>query len=165
MRHLKKTAKLGRTSQHRNMMLSNMVNSLIIADHATAMLGGLITERDTNNKGGLPFLVRVPLIKYLFGNTTRNKERREMMIFVQPRIMPDENSHMLEQAKFGDYSSHLDLAAQFAGTPEAVPPRALPAEGEKPNDLLPPPAPEAPAKKSFFSKVKGLFQRSKTPSP
>jgi len=29
MRHLKKTAKLGRTSEHRNMMLTNMVNSLI----------------------------------------------------------------------------------------------------------------------------------------
>lgn len=29
MRHLKKTAKLGRTSEHRNMMLANMVSSLI----------------------------------------------------------------------------------------------------------------------------------------
>ena len=150
-----------------NISEQGMVNSLIVADHATAMLGGLITERDTNNKGGLPFLVRLPLVKYLFGNTTKNKERREMMIFVQPRIMPDENSHMLEQAKIGDYSSHFDVASQFAGTPEAVPPRALPADGDKPNALLPPPlpSPEPPAKKGFFSKVKGLFQRSKTPSP
>ncbi len=38
MRHLKKTAKLGRTSQHRNMMLSNMVNSLIIHRRITTSL-------------------------------------------------------------------------------------------------------------------------------
>jgi len=30
MRHLKQTAKLGRKSQHRNLMLANLVNSLII---------------------------------------------------------------------------------------------------------------------------------------
>lgn len=29
MRHLKRTAKLGRTSEHRNMLLANLVNSLI----------------------------------------------------------------------------------------------------------------------------------------
>jgi large subunit ribosomal protein L17 len=29
MRHLKKTAKLGRTSEHRNRMLTNLVSSLI----------------------------------------------------------------------------------------------------------------------------------------
>ena len=38
MRHLKKTAKLGRTSEHRNAMLANMVCSLIIHKRVTTTL-------------------------------------------------------------------------------------------------------------------------------
>ena len=144
-----------------NITEQGMVNSLIVPDRATAMLGGLITERDTNSKSGLPLLVRLPLIKYLFSSNTKNKERREMMIFVQPRILPDETSHMLEQAKFSDYSANFDQAAQFAGMPETIVPRAIPAREDQPNDLLPPPPTLGESKKSFFSKVKGMFQKAK----
>lgn len=143
-----------------NISEQGMSNSLIVADRATAMLGGLITERDTNNKSGLPFLVRIPLIKYLVGSTNKGKEKREMMIFVQPRIMEDSTAHMLEQAKFGDYSANFDEAAQFAGMPETIVPRAIPAVAGKPNDLLPPPeAVEAEPKKGLLGKMKGWFQK------
>lgn len=144
-----------------NISEQGMSNSLIVADRATAMLGGLITERDANNKSGLPFLVRIPLIKYLVGSTNKAKERREMMIFVQPRILPDSTSHFLAQAKFGDYSANFDEAAQFAVMPETIVPRALPADAEKTNALLPPPETvEAGPKKGLLGKMKGWFQRS-----
>ncbi len=144
-----------------NISEQGMSNSLIVADRATAMLGGLITERDTHNKSGLPFLVRIPLIKYLVGSTNKAKERREMMIFVQPRILPDSTSHMVEQARFGDYSANFDEAAQFAGMPETIVPRAIPAEADKPNALLPPPETvEAEPKKGLLGKMKGWFHKS-----
>ena len=142
-----------------NISEQGMSNSLIVADRATAMLGGLITERDNNNKSGLPFLVRIPLIKYLVGSTNTAKTRSEMMIFVQPRILPDSAAHMLEQAKFGDYSASFDEAAGFAGMPETIVPRALPANADKPNELLPPPETVgAEPKKGLFGKIKGLFR-------
>lgn len=148
-----------------NISEQGMHNSLIVADQATAMLGGLITERDSNNKSGLPFLVRLPLLKYLFGSTNSSKERREMMIFVQPRIMPDATSHMLEQARMGDGNENYDKATQFENRPEALVPRALPAH-EKPNDLLPPTSEsDVKTKKGFFDKVKSLFQRKKPEQP
>ncbi|OYW74277.1 MAG: hypothetical protein B7Z37_18375 [Verrucomicrobia bacterium 12-59-8] len=150
-----------------NISEQGLNNNLIVADRATAMLGGLITERDTNNKSGLPFLVRIPLIKYLVGSTNTIKERREMMIFVQPCIMPDSTSHMLEQARFGDSSENYEQAAGFGGRPETVVPRALPADDGRPNNLLPsrtdaaaPAEPEP--KKGIFSKMKGWFKKPKT---
>jgi type II secretion system protein D len=143
-----------------NISEQGMVNSLIVPDRATAMLGGLITERDTNNKSGLPFLVRIPVIKHLFGSTISNKERRELIIFVQPRILDDSTAHMLEQARMGDASANFDLTAQFAGMPETIAPRAIPVQEDKPNALLPPPAVTEPkTKKRFFDKVKSLFSR------
>lgn len=145
-----------------NISEQGMQNSLIVPDRATAMLGGLITERDTKNNGGLPFLVRIPVIKHLFGSTNNTKERREMMIFVQPRILPDTTSHMLEQAKMGDYSPNFDEIASFGGMPETIVPRAIPAREDKPNDLLPPPtASEQPPKQTLFGKMKSWFGRKK----
>lgn len=143
-----------------NISEQGMSNSLIVADRATAMLGGLITERDSTNKSGLPFLVRIPVIKHLFGSTNNSKERREMMIFVQPRILPDSASHRIEQARMGDYSDNFDEAAGFAGMPEVPVPAAMPSEGSRPNDLLPSPVPAAEEpKKTFMGKIKSLFSR------
>lgn len=143
-----------------NISEQGMHNSLIVPDQATAMLGGLITERDTNNKSGLPFLVRIPVLKNLFGSTNIKKERREMMIFVQPRIIPDSAAHILEQEKLGDYMHKFDETEQFAGRPEEMVPRALPAGSEKPNALLPPPQEAEQPKKGLFSKMKGWFHKT-----
>jgi hypothetical protein len=82
------------------------------------------------------------------------------MIFVQPRIMPDETAQMLDQAKMGDHIAGYNETVQFGGMPETVVPKALPADN-KPNALLPPPAVVGEPKKSFFGRMKGLFQKSK----
>jgi type II secretion system protein D len=147
-----------------NISEQGLNNNLIVADRSTAMLGGLITERDTNNNSGLPFLMRLPVLKYLVGSTNKIKERKETMIFVQPCILPDVSTHMLEQSKFGDFLDNYAETAAFGGQPENQVPRALPADEARPNALLPPPATAAaePApKKGFFGKIKGLFQKSK----
>jgi type II secretory pathway component GspD/PulD (secretin) len=46
-----------------NISEQGMQNSLIVPDRTAVMLGGLITERDSNDKTGLPFLVRVPFLR------------------------------------------------------------------------------------------------------
>ncbi len=147
-----------------NISEQGLNNNLIVADQATAMLGGLITERDTDNKSGLPFLVRIPLIKHLVGSTNKIKQRNEMMIFVQPRILPDNAALMLEQERVGDASQNYDLTSGFGNMPEMPVPKATPANEGKPNAILPPPGqpePKPEAKKGLLNKMKGWFQKSK----
>ena len=50
MRHLKKTAKLGRTSEHRNMMLANLVCSLIKHKRVTTTLAKAKAARSVAEK-------------------------------------------------------------------------------------------------------------------
>ena len=50
MRHLKRTAKLGRTSEHRNAMLANMVCSLIKHKRVTTTLGKARAARSVAEK-------------------------------------------------------------------------------------------------------------------
>ena len=50
MRHLKRTAKLGRTGEHRNAMLSNMVCSLILHNRITTTLAKAKAVRSVAEK-------------------------------------------------------------------------------------------------------------------
>ncbi len=50
MRHLKRTAKLGRTSEHRNAMLANLVSSLIIHKRVTTTLAKAKAARSVAEK-------------------------------------------------------------------------------------------------------------------
>ncbi len=50
MRHLKRTAKLGRTGEHRNAMLSNLVCSLIIHKRVTTTLAKAKAARSVAEK-------------------------------------------------------------------------------------------------------------------
>ncbi|MFY0602961.1 MAG: type II secretion system protein GspD [Flavobacteriaceae bacterium] len=51
------------------------------------ILGGL--EVDTNSKtgSGVPFLARIPLIKYLFSKRTRTKSNRKLSVLIKPTII------------------------------------------------------------------------------
>ncbi len=51
------------------------------------MLGGL-EENQTNNSGsGLPFLSRVPVLKWIFGNRTKAKSQNKLTIFIKPTVI------------------------------------------------------------------------------
>lgn len=117
-----------------NISEQGMRNSLIVPDRTTVMLGGLITERDRKGKSGLPFLVRVPIIKHLFGSTIKSKERRELMIFVQPRILTDGADHIQEQAALNKDSLSYPRTQQFAEPGGATPLLPLP-EWEEPQQI------------------------------
>lgn len=51
------------------------------------ILGGL--EVDVNNKtgSGVPFLARIPLIKYLFSKRTRTKSNKKLSVLIKPTII------------------------------------------------------------------------------
>ncbi|MEO6303102.1 MAG: type II and III secretion system protein [Bacteroidia bacterium] len=51
------------------------------------MLGGL-EENQTNNSGsGLPFLSRVPVLRWIFGNRTKAKSQNKLTIFIKPTVI------------------------------------------------------------------------------
>lgn len=139
-----------------------MVNALIVPDRSIAMLGGLISEDNRNNSSGVPFVVRLPLIKYLFGSVQKTKNRKEIMIFVQPAIMPDGAAHMNEQTRFMNNSPESDAIFDFAGRPEEpLPPRPNFYSKDKPRvqtDIDATPAAD-PEKRGLLDRVKGWFKK------
>jgi len=67
------------------------VTNLVAQDGETIVIGGLIQELTSNANEGIPFLSKIPLFGYLFGNTTDKYERRELIILLTPHVMRDLN--------------------------------------------------------------------------
>ncbi|MBI4892387.1 MAG: type II secretion system secretin GspD [Acidobacteria bacterium] len=62
-----------------------------VQDGDTIAIGGIINETYGETSGGVPFLHRVPVVGYAFGNKSFNKERTELVIFFTPRVIYDTN--------------------------------------------------------------------------
>jgi len=80
-----------------------------LRDGEVSLLGGLMSDQDTSVIAGIPGLVNIPVLgKYLFGNTTKDKQREQLMIALIPHIVrrPD--------------ITGLDLKGIAAGTDQTV---------------------------------------------
>lgn len=53
----------------------------------TVLLGGLIRETKTKGRTGVPGLVKVPIIGNLFGSTTNNTLRQELLVMITPTVI------------------------------------------------------------------------------
>ena len=67
-----------------------------VPDRATILLGGLVTQQDTKNVAGVPFLSTIPLMGNLFKSTSDTVNRQELVVMIQPTIV--ENNMELGEA-------------------------------------------------------------------
>ena len=71
-------------------------SSVAVLDGETIVLGGLIDEQNTENKNGIPWLYQLPLIGPLFGSTTYDKTKNELVVLITPRVVASkQNSRMV----------------------------------------------------------------------
>lgn len=64
-----------------------ITSSVAVQSGETIVLGGLIKDDGTDNQAGIPFLHRLPLIGPLFGNTTKRKNKTELVVLITPRVV------------------------------------------------------------------------------
>jgi type IV pilus assembly protein PilQ len=56
-------------------------------DGETIVIGGIFTRTTTENLSGIPWFSRIPLLGFLFRNTQNVDQRRELLVFITPRII------------------------------------------------------------------------------
>ncbi|MGR8979515.1 MAG: type II secretion system secretin GspD [Gammaproteobacteria bacterium] len=64
-----------------------ITSNVAVHSGETLVLGGLIDEANTKNKGGIPFLNELPWIGALFGNTTKDITKTELVVLLTPRVV------------------------------------------------------------------------------
>jgi len=59
-----------------------------VRDGESVVLGGLISSQKTEGRGGVPILKDIPVLGWLFRSTTKDANRRELMVFIRPTVLP-----------------------------------------------------------------------------
>ena len=69
------------------------VNTEVLVENGgTVVIGGIFTQEDSNDVNKVPFLGDLPVVGYLFKNTTRSSRRTELLIFITPKIVTDRSA-------------------------------------------------------------------------
>jgi general secretion pathway protein D len=83
-----KDPQLGPTTAKRS------VKTMVVAkDQSTIVLGGLIQERNLRSVRKIPFLGSLPLIGWLFRDTSTTKQRTNLLLFLTPYIIRNEEDY------------------------------------------------------------------------
>jgi general secretion pathway protein D len=100
---------------------NTITTNVLIKDGGTLVLGGLIQDSVSNSQQSVPFLGDIPILGELFRTRNNTKTKTDFLIFLQPRILRDDDEATIEtdakynymrreqQAVMKD-STHLPLA-------------------------------------------------------
>ena len=64
-----------------------LISQFLVKDRNTIVLGGLIQERQSESRSGVPVLMHIPLLGQLFRGDADLKRKQELLLFVTPRIL------------------------------------------------------------------------------
>ncbi len=64
-------------------------SEMLVKSGRTAVLGGVFKTTDSASSGGVPGLMRLPLLGWLFSNSNHTVQREETLIFITPYILSD----------------------------------------------------------------------------
>ncbi len=89
----------------------------------TVLLGGLIGDSAIGNETGVPGLSRIPLLGKLFGQTTNDTVRTELIVMITPRVMENtEQAREVTEDYRRQFQSLAPLPAETAREPRRSPP-------------------------------------------
>jgi general secretion pathway protein D len=98
-----------------------ILTTVTVPNNGTVVLGGLIIGRSGTNKTGIPILNDIPLLGNLFGNTKQEKNRSELLVFMQPSIVRNAATLTGVQDDFSSRYSISPDANNFADGDGALP--------------------------------------------
>ncbi len=67
--------------------INNANTELLVEDGETIVIGGVAKSSNTVNESGFPILKDIPMIGWLFKTKTTDNSKRELMIFITPKIV------------------------------------------------------------------------------
>jgi type II secretory pathway component GspD/PulD (secretin) len=104
-----------------------LTTTITVPSGATVVLGGLIQDKVTKDSSGIPYLMDVPYLGNFFKFTTNNRERDELLVFIQPSVVNDDvqtlRASLKEErrTKIGADAYQMAHPSDDAGPPPAAP--------------------------------------------
>ncbi len=69
---------------------TNTIKTQVLVENGgTVVIGGVYTQSETNSTTKVPLLGDIPILGWLFKDNTKTDNKRELLIFITPRILSD----------------------------------------------------------------------------
>jgi type IV pilus assembly protein PilQ len=65
------------------------ITEVLIKDNAVVVIGGIYTIEKSNGREGIPLFSKIPLLGWLFKRETSEDTRKDLLIFISPKIIND----------------------------------------------------------------------------
>ena len=74
---------------------------VLLSDGETTVIGGILEDEMNRHKEGWPILSKIPVLGFFFSGRVESGTKRELMVFLTPRIVTKENKPASEITKIG----------------------------------------------------------------
>lgn len=105
-----------------NIITRSMTTTVTVPNNQTVVLGGLVVTRDRDSVSGIPVLSSIPGLGKLFSTTSKDKEKSELLIFIQPSIVRSAENLDRVQADMDQRYKVTPELRRFADGPGMIPP-------------------------------------------
>jgi type IV pilus assembly protein PilQ len=61
--------------------------TVLVQDGETTVIGGIFIQDKAESDSGVPWLMNIPILGHLFKSNSVSEERRELLVFITPRIL------------------------------------------------------------------------------
>jgi len=68
----------------------NIASTVAVKDGQVVVLGGLIKDQKEGSQSGVPGLYKVPVVGWVFGQTSKSATRTELVVILTPRVLRNE---------------------------------------------------------------------------
>jgi general secretion pathway protein D len=117
-----------------------------LKDGEANLLGGIMEDQQTKALSGIPGLAQIPILKYLFGQTTQDHSENEIIFAIVPHIIRGTDVSEMNQRAI-DIGTSSTIELRHSSKPQAAP--AATAPGQTPSHpATQPPANQAPTAQS-----------------
>ena len=109
-------------------------------DGEASLLGGLTSDSNSQAIAGIPGVANMPVLGYLFGTRTKDREKDDIIVALIPRIIRAPST--IDASNEGVLAG-TERVIRVSRRPDAnvAPPAAQPAPGVRPPQTVPPPPP------------------------
>ena len=113
-----------------------------LKDGEANLLGGIMEDQQTKSLSGIPGLAQIPILKYLFGQTTQDHSENEIIFAIVPHIIRSSDVSEANQRAI-DIGTANTIELRHPSKPQAAPAGSA-APGQTPAQQNPPATPPTP---------------------
>jgi type IV pilus assembly protein PilQ len=82
-------------------------SNVLLNNNETIVIGGVYKQTKTSTVDRIPFFGSLPIIGYLFRHTSTSNQRKELLIFITPKIINNFSTAGFENRRYGQYKGEV----------------------------------------------------------